>query len=161
LAPLSGSNDEEADQPEAPQPAVSHVWRRRWLVVAAAVVAFLTALGFGRLTAPRRAEAPLPTLSGASEPSKLDAPAIGADLEQGSPTAQATEVPVPAANELAAREKPRATPTAAATSDTLEMPAMEVPPSKGTASSGKIRVRRSAASSTDPPPHKRFMPGSI
>jgi hypothetical protein len=158
LAPLSGEGSDEA---EPAQPGWSEVWRRRWLVVAAAVMAFLLALAIGRLNSSKHTDAPLPTLSGPSQPSNQDAPAIGAELEKTPPTAAPVEPQTPAGSEVAARETPGATPTPVATSDTLEMPAMEVPPGKGTAASGKARAHRSTAPSTDPAPHKRFMPGSI
>lgn len=158
LAPLSGSNVDgtEAEEEES-RSAWSELWRRRWLVGVAAVVAFLSALAIGRLNAARNGDVP-PTVSGASQPAKLDVP-IAADLDRG-PVARATEPQGPPPSEAPARDTPVETTAPVATSETLEIPAMEVPPPKSGTSHATPRVRR-ATTPSDSTPRKRFTPNAI
>jgi hypothetical protein len=157
LAPLSGSNGEGSPESES---AWGEVWRRRWLVAGAALVAFLSALALGRLNAARHTDVPLPTLSGASESPKLDVPATGTETEKPSPApVQTAEPQNTPESDRAAPEMRGATPAPVAPSDALEIPPMEVPPAKG-ASSGKGQPRRVTPPSSTAP-RKRFVPGSI
>jgi len=157
LAPLSGA-DGEGSEGESESPW-SEVWRRRWFVVGAALVVFLSALAFGRVRAARHADVTFPTLSGASQTTKPDVPAIGNETDQSPPVARGPESQSPVADEVAAREPPAGTPDPEATSEALEIPPTEVPPTKGS-SSGRVRSRKAAAPAGTAP-HKRFMPGAI
>jgi len=159
LAPLSGSNAERAGGTEGSESAWSDVWRRRWLVAGAAVVAFLSALAFGRLSTTGRTTVPLPTVSGASLPPMADvrAPAELATAQAALPSGESP--PSPAAT-AATTATPIDTSTPVVDSETLEIPPTEVPPANGTVRSGKTRTRRVGAPSSAAPP-KRFMPGAI
>jgi hypothetical protein len=157
--PLSGSSEEGADEalPEN-ESAWGEVWRRRWLVAGAAALAFLSALALGRLSVPKRSTLPPSTVSGASLPSDTAPPS---EAERGK-IPPPNEARGPSPDAVGVQEGPDSVPrapTPVATSEALEIPAMEVPPSKG-ASSGKTQTRRAAPQSGSTP-RKRFMPGAI
>lgn len=158
LAPISGTRDDQSDGSGEPESVWTGVWRGRWLVVGAAIVAFSAALAFGRWSTRKDSVLPLPMVSGATSPSK-GAPSTGAQIDLTSSPVHSNDDPsLPATREAATVRSDTRAP--AITSDSMALPPMEVPPvSKRNAGSSKDRAHRTQSAPTTL--HKRFSPTEI
>jgi hypothetical protein len=140
LAPISGTNGTAVDEDGEPESAWSEVWRRRWLVVGGASVAFLSALAFGRLSTSKQPPPPPPTVSGVSLPSTIETAASGAEVPVHSPEPSG-----------GAPNGAGPTPDTA----TVDVPPTEVPPLRGKPAAGRASRASTPAEGVS---RKRFVP---
>jgi hypothetical protein len=153
LAPISGASEDQGEGSEESHSAWKQVWRGRWFVTGAAIVAFCAALALGQLSA-KRHSVPLPTVSAAASLSTA-APSTVEQVDSPVASVASTDAPLPAAPAVATQSEAIPPP---ATSDSMQLPPMEVPPAS---KRGVVNKERGHTQSATPAPHKRFSPSQI
>jgi len=152
LAPLSASSWHEPDQAPEAGSVWSEAWRRRWLLLGAAALAFNAALLLGRMTSSAHSTTvlPQPAASHRESPPAIDAPPAGAEREGPPPAGPSPESAPPP---LDARKA--APPVAPAADD-----ATGAAPERSAPVASKPHGRRVPRTVTTAP-RTRFMPSKI